>query len=159
MIGENTNNAFVSFIRSMMASLFSFKWKSIMPCERKLSIQEPEALVALFVTIQRREISVAKVRGEWDMLLLDMTVFQLWLWVSSTWNDYMGLNAGFVKAGSHFALPLNLTANLATGDRTQLQTSQTWEQKQLWSHVLFRVNTGYRSVLKSRLKNDASQFI
>lgn len=64
MIGENTNNAFVSFIQSMMASLFSFKWKSIMPCERKLSIQEPEALVALFVTIQKREISVAKVNGE-----------------------------------------------------------------------------------------------
>ena len=48
----------------MMASLFSFKWKSIMLSERKLSIKEPRALTALFVLIWRRELSVEKVEGE-----------------------------------------------------------------------------------------------
>lgn len=61
-----------------------------------------EALVALFVPIQRRELSVAKVKGKGDMLLFDMTVFHLWLHeehfyngVSNTGNGYMGLNTGF----------------------------------------------------------------
>lgn len=58
MIGENTNNAFVSFIQSLMASLFSFK------CEGKLSFQDTKALVALFAPIHGRELSVAKVKGE-----------------------------------------------------------------------------------------------
>lgn len=93
--------------------------------------KKPKALVALFVPIQRWEASVAKVKGEWDMLLFDMTVFHLWLHedtsngVSNTGNGYMGLNTGFVKAGSHFALPLNLAANLATGDGAWLRSSQT----------------------------------
>lgn len=59
-----------------MAPLFPFKWKSIMSCERKLSVLEPHALVALFVAI-KRELSLAKVKGEWDMRPIDMTVFQL----------------------------------------------------------------------------------
>lgn len=46
-----------------------------MPCERKLSVQEPEALVALFVPNQRRELSAANVKGEWDQLLFNMAVF------------------------------------------------------------------------------------
>ncbi len=61
-----------------------------------------KALVALLVPIQRRELCVAKVKGEGDMLLFDMTVFNLWLHkehfyngVSNTGNDYMGLNTGF----------------------------------------------------------------
>ena len=74
---------------------------------------------------------MAKVKGEWDMLLLDMTVFHSRLHedtyngVSNTGNGYMGLNTGFVKAGSHFAPPLNLAANLATGDGAWLPSSQT----------------------------------
>jgi len=75
MIGEKNNNAFVSFIESMMASPFSFKWKSIMPCERKLSVQEHEALVALFPPIQRWALSVVNVKRELDLLLFNMTVF------------------------------------------------------------------------------------
>lgn len=47
-----------------MASLFSFKWKSIILSERKLSIKEPMALAALFVLIWRRELSVEEVEGE-----------------------------------------------------------------------------------------------
>lgn len=34
---------------------------------------------------------------------------------TNTGNGNMGLNTGFVKAGSHFAFPLNLAANLTTG--------------------------------------------
>lgn len=46
-----------------------------MPCERKLSLQEPEALVALFVPIWRWAPSVANVEREWNLLLFDMAVF------------------------------------------------------------------------------------
>lgn len=99
-----------------------------MSCERKLSVLEPHALVALSVAI-KRELSLAKVKGEWDMLPIDMTVFQLWimttLWRKRTGGGYMGLNTGFVKAGSLFALLLNHAVNLATGDRAWPHSSLT----------------------------------
>lgn len=77
--------------------------------------------------------------------------------VRNTGNGYMGLNSGFVKAGSYFALPLNLAANLTSGGRAWLQSSQTWVQKELCSHVFIRVYSGNRS--ERRLKNYASKFI
>lgn len=44
--------------------------------------------------------------------------------VINTGNGYMGLNTGFVKEGSHFVLPLSLAANLITGSKAGLQSSQ-----------------------------------
>lgn len=45
--------------------------------------------------------------------------------VNNTGNVYVELHSGFVKAASHFALPLNLATCLATGDWAWLQSSQS----------------------------------
>ncbi len=72
---EKNTDAFVSFIQPMTASPFSFKWKSIMRCDIKLSLEEHKTQVALFVLIQRRELSRGKVEEEGDLLLFDSISF------------------------------------------------------------------------------------
>lgn len=59
----------------MTASPFSFKRKSIMLCDIKLSVEEHKTQVALFVLMQRRELSRGKVEEEGDLLLLDSISF------------------------------------------------------------------------------------
>lgn len=74
--------------------------------------------------------------------------------VRNTGKGYMGLNTGFVKAGTHFALPLNLAANLATGGWTWLRSRQDLRAKTI---VQSRLHQGVqwlycRSALKCHLK-------
>lgn len=98
-----------------------------MPCERKRSIKELTALVICSNT-EKGTLCSKGWRGRrcapgWHDSICGIMS-------SNTGMGYTGLNTGFVKAWSHFALPLNLAANLATGGRAWLQSSQTLEQKQ-----------------------------
>lgn len=71
MIGENTNNIFVSFTQQVMASVVNLNGIQSCPFERKLSVKEPKALAALVVQIHER--------GWGGMVPFDMKVFHLWL--------------------------------------------------------------------------------
>lgn len=139
--------------------LFSFKWKSIMPCDRKLSFKE-QTQVALFVLIQRQRTFCGKGwrwrehAPVWQYFIYGF-MMSIYNGVRNTGNGSMVLNTGFVKAGSLFALPLDPAANLTTGGRAWIESSQMLEQKK----SCLSSQGGYRSELECRLKNDASQFV
>lgn len=121
MIGENANNAFVSFIWNTVFSGF-MQINLFVLCAGTLSIQESKAPASPVVCRQKGicfpcQLSLCAIRRSTDN------------GINNTGNDYMELNSGFAEAASHFSLPLNLAIFLAAGERAWLPSSQTQEQK------------------------------
>lgn len=103
MIGENANNAFVSFIQNTQFSLVLCK--STFSC----CVQEPFLSKNLrcwlpWLFVGKREsvflvsfLSVCAIRRSTDN------------GINNTGNDYIELNSGIAEAASHFSLPLNIS--------------------------------------------------